>query len=164
MSAALPGEAASSAPAAKPNTSTSTFDDDDFDFEDLPPAQVAPASGQTSQAKQAPSASAGRDDFDAEFDDFSPDFEMVDGPRGSGPVQTQNQSSVPNTDQNQLPPFGAASHPTATSGFDDEDWGALGRNNQQQAPAAVASNGAAGNTGPNSAFSFDDAFGNEFSV
>lgn len=63
--------------AGKP--STSSLDDDDFDFDDLPPARIA-----QSEPVSAPGAGFGQDvsksQFDDEFDDFSPDFEVINKP------------------------------------------------------------------------------------
>lgn len=82
---------------------TSGFDDDDFEFENLPSVNV----GQTKSAPEASTGSAltqtGRNDFDDDFDDFSPDFEMVSAPSSTA-QSSQLQSNGAAKAAPQLPP------------------------------------------------------------
>ena len=98
------------------------FDEDDFDFSDLPPAQIEQANSSTLDTQ--PKAGT----FDDEFAGFDDEF---------GPSDTSNNSTSLTKSYEMVPPAGGA-HPTDEFG----------------APQQVAQ--------PQSAFSFDDAFGGDF--
>ncbi len=152
--------------------STTSFDDDDFDFENLPSATVAtgevPApSGFTPHTQQASK------DFDSEFDDFSPDFEMVEPPSSNGGGLGNNQQSGVGMGSalgmlGGLGGLGESAHTeqrghsstSGTTGFDDEDWANLptagGQGQSQSQSVGQQEISTAGG------FSFDDAFGGDF--
>jgi epidermal growth factor receptor substrate 15 len=160
-----PGPAATSEPAQTDKTqepATNAFDDDDFDFENLPSVQVAagPAPAVPGTVS-APTGNTSRD-FDAEFDDFSPDFEMVEPPppQATVPAPQAQAQALHAAAFGSAQPSGQTSS-TNTSGFDDEDWGNLPSATSVHAGQAATNQGAQGTAG---AFSFDDAFGSDFSV
>lgn len=138
--AILPPGAA--APVQQPQTTGGNqFDEDDFDFSDLPPAKVEDSA--SASTAHAPVQSF-KDDFD--FDD---EFEKPSTGQGSeastGMSKSYEMVSPPPQSFSQQGPFGGAS----------------GSQHYQQAMPAGQAQGAGMQTGA-SAFSFDDAFGNDF--
>ena len=111
--------------AVAPQGSSSAFDDD-FDFDDLQPAQIAAGGLAPPVAQQSTSKTT--TDFDDEFDDFSPDFEMINKP------VSQNNTAIPLKDNfasngqgaPQIPAFENQTgfgtvNPSTSSGFSFED-------------------------------------------
>lgn len=101
------------APATQPATTaaSSGFDDDDFEFENLPSVNVGQKSATTTNTTSVPAAGNGRSDFDDDFDDFSPDFEMVSAPSSNA------QNSTPQS--NQAAPQLAPINRSQTLSFED---------------------------------------------
>lgn len=129
-------------------------DDDDFDFSDLPPAQVEQGSGVQQRIGQtAPSA------FDDEFAGFDDDFEKPSSQPNSG---SDNSTSITKSYEMVSPqptqqPFGGQSSdmlPPKPRTY--EGWG-LGGAIGQPVPAQPAVQPSSGR-----GFSFDDAFRGEF--
>lgn len=146
--AALPPGAAAPAPAAataEAGPQTSKFDDDDFDFSDMPPAQVD-STEQTGQ--QPPAAPKGNSAFDDEFAGFDDEFESVPTNPNSGSERSNMSKSfemvTPNQESAQL---------GQQAGGNMDEWGMGGAS----APASQQQMAQ-----PTSAFSFDDAFGGDF--
>lgn len=79
-----------------PSSSSSGFDDDDFDFENLPSVNVASVPAPTAAATQTQATDTfTRNDFEDDFDDFSPDFEMVSAPSPANvPASHQDAGEV----------------------------------------------------------------------
>jgi epidermal growth factor receptor substrate 15 len=104
--------------------SNSSFDDD-FDFDDLQPAQIA--DGGSAAPLAAPQAThKATNDFDDEFDDFSPDFEMVNKPPTAGASPFTNTPVPVAQGAPQLPQVGSSGgfgtiNPSTSSGFSFED-------------------------------------------
>jgi hypothetical protein len=109
------------APAQQSNSSF----DDDFDFDDLQPAQIA--DGGSAAPLAAPQAThKATNDFDDEFDDFSPDFEMVNKPTTAGASPFTNTPVPAAQGAPQLPQVGSSGgfgtiNPSTSSGFSFED-------------------------------------------
>lgn len=99
--------------------------DDDFDFDDLQPAQIA--DGSSARQPAAPQVQQKvTNDFDDEFDDFSPDFEMVNKPTTAGTSPFASTPVPAAQGAPQLPPVGAQGgfgtiNPSTSSGFSFED-------------------------------------------
>ncbi|WVQ93539.1 hypothetical protein IAU59_000614 [Kwoniella sp. CBS 9459] len=153
--------AATAAPATGSAPKTASFDEDDFDFSDLPPAQVE--QGQT-QGHQAPAHSqAASGGFDDEFAGFDDEFEKPDF-NGNGGSDNSGSGSVSKSYEIVSPP---------TQRYDEWGFGGSASHNQAQASTQSqtqgqtqnAFGGQASGTAPppsGSAFSFDDAFGGDF--
>ena len=120
------GAPSTSAPVVAAAQSSSSAFDDDFDFDDLQPAQIAAGGLAPPVAQQSTSKTT--TDFDDEFDDFSPDFEMINKPI------SQNNMAIPPNDNfasngqgaPQIPAFENQTgfgtvNPSTSSGFSFED-------------------------------------------
>ena len=128
------------APAQTQNTGpqTSKFDDDDFDFSDMPPAQVDNSEPPATTAKNTSA-------FDDEFAGFDDEFESVPTNPNSGSDRSNLSKSFEMVSPSQAQPQQAQQ----STGNTDE-WGQpAGQQLQRPAP-------------PASGFSFDDAFGGDF--
>lgn len=134
-SAPQPSDPAASLTAAPQQASSASSFDDDFDFENLPSAQVSHGQA-TSQVETRQPAT----DFDDEFDDFGNDFEEIrpaaQQPATAPPVKT---TTAPSGGAPQLP------------GFDD-NFGLSKSAAQTQPTQGKFDN----------AFGFDDDFGSAF--
>ena len=128
------GPAASLTAAPKHAPSASSFDDD-FDFENLPSAQVSHGQA-TSQVETRQTTT----DFDDEFDDFGNDFEEIR-------PAVQQPAIAPPVKTNTAPSDGAPQLP----GFDD-NFGLSKSTAQAQPTQGKTDNG----------FGFDDDFGSAF--
>ncbi|WRT63837.1 uncharacterized protein IL334_000762 [Kwoniella shivajii] len=144
---------------------TASFDEDEFDFSDLPPAQVAHEQGQgqgisqhhSSTTHQASSSSAFDDDF-ANFDDEfeKPDLSNIgnggsenSGSGGTSESVSKNYEMVsPQPQSQRFDEWGYGSHPSAPPQGQAQAQG-------QQVQQSQQPQGTKG-------FSFDDAFGGDF--
>ncbi|KAK8845561.1 hypothetical protein IAR55_006276 [Kwoniella newhampshirensis] len=117
---------------------TASFDEDDFDFSDLPPAQVE-------QSKtSAPSANTGPA-FDEEFAAFDDDFEKPEVGNGS----SENSGGSTSKSYEMV-------SPQAHGAYDEWGYGGHAHNQSQGHVQSQPLHGGAG------ALSFDDAFGGDF--
>jgi epidermal growth factor receptor substrate 15 len=136
------------APAQSQSTGpqTAKFDDDDFDFSDMPPAKVDDSEPPV-PASTAKNTSA----FDDEFAGFDDEFESVPTNPNSGSDRSNMSKSYemvsPTQEAQQAP--AAQRAPQAGGSFDE--WGLGGQAAGTQQPPQ-----------PTSGFSFDDAFGGDF--
>ncbi|WWD08984.1 hypothetical protein V865_007099 [Kwoniella europaea PYCC6329] len=130
---------------------TASFDEDEFDFSDLPPAQVDQSSSAPAQSNnQAPASSSAFDDDFANFDD---EFENV-------PPHTQNNATV-NVNNGGSDNSNGSNASTSKSyemvspqqRFDEWGYGS----GSQPAPTAHGQG-----QGEQKGLSFDDAFGGDF--
>jgi epidermal growth factor receptor substrate 15 len=123
---------------------TSKFDDDDFDFSDMPPAQVDNSEPPATSLNKNTSA------FDDEFAGFDDEFESVPTTNNNSGSE---RSGMSKSFEMVSPSQGQPPQPQASTGNVDE-WGqpsaGLGQHQQQAATQSA------------SAFSFDDAFGGDF--
>ncbi|WVR03606.1 hypothetical protein IAU60_000598 [Kwoniella sp. DSM 27419] len=124
------------------------FDEDDFDFSDLPPAQVDQSQAHSQLPPgAAPAGAAGSHSFDDEFAGFDDEFEKPEFNNGS---ENSGSGSVSKSYEMVSPPpqrfdeWGFGGNATAQHGQTESH-----PQGQSQAP-------------PASAFSFDDAFGGDF--
>ncbi|WWD22512.1 hypothetical protein CI109_107005 [Kwoniella shandongensis] len=142
----LPPGAAPAAVGGAPQIAS--FDEDDFDFSDLPPAQVEQS--KTSVVPNAAPAAA----FDDEFATFDDDFEKPEV--GNGSSENSGGSTSKSYEMVSPQPHG---------GYDEWGYGSHSRGqNQQHAPGGgaqgqIQSQPAGAGAG---ALSFDDAFGGDF--
>jgi epidermal growth factor receptor substrate 15 len=120
---------------------TSKFDDDDFDFSDMPPAQVDNSEPPTAMTKNTSA-------FDDEFAGFDDEFESVPTNPNSGSDRSNMSKSFEMVSPPQAQP--PAQQAQQVGGNTDE-WGQPAGQQQLQRPAP-----------PASGFSFDDAFGGDF--
>jgi epidermal growth factor receptor substrate 15 len=131
-----PGAAPAQAPTTGPQTSK--FDDDDFDFSDMPPAQVDDSEPPATITKNTSA-------FDDEFAGFDDEFESVPTNPNSG----SDRSNLSKSFEMVSPSQGQPQQAQQSTGHTDE-WGQpAGQQMQRPAP-------------PASGFSFDDAFGGDF--
>jgi epidermal growth factor receptor substrate 15 len=131
-----PGAAPAQAQSTGPQTSK--FDDDDFDFSDMPPAQVDNSEAPVTTNKNTSA-------FDDEFAGFDDEFESVPTNPNSGSDRSNMSKSFEMVSPSQAQPQQAQQ----STGHMDE-WGQpTGQQLQRPAP-------------PASVFSFDDAFGTDF--
>ncbi|WVQ76203.1 hypothetical protein IAR50_005867 [Cryptococcus sp. DSM 104548] len=151
---------------------TASFDEDEFDFSDLPPAQVDQTPS-TAGFAFTPSGASGQGQaaqgggFDDEFASFDDEFNDESGAGGNGnasDLSSGNKSYEMVSPNQPSAPFGAQSQPGnaaqqapaagGSSGLYDE-WGFGSKKGQVAEPAAVDATG----QGPSQ---FDDAFGGDF--
>ncbi|OCF41630.1 hypothetical protein I317_04540 [Kwoniella heveanensis CBS 569] len=140
---------------------TAAFDEDDFDFSDLPPAQVEQGQSQAQQGSSPAQGTTGG--FDDEFAGFDDEFEKPDfGGNGGSDNSNSGSGSVSKGYEIVSPP---------TQRFDEWGFGGPGGHNQSQNQIQThtqghdAFSGQAGGVAPpasGSGFSFDDAFGGDF--
>ncbi|WVF65904.1 hypothetical protein IAT40_000642 [Kwoniella sp. CBS 6097] len=150
---------AAPAPVTGSAPKTAAFDEDDFDFSDLPPAQVE--QGQT-QGQHAPAQSQGASGgFDDEFAGFDDEFEKPDfNGHGGSDNSNSGSGSVSKGYEIVSPP---------TQRFDEWGYGGSAGHDQHQSHTqtsnAFGGQGQSGGAPPppsGSGFSFDDAFGGDF--
>lgn len=145
-----PGAAAPTRIAEPTGPQTSKFDDDDFDFSDMPPAQVD-TSEQVSQ--QPPSVTKGNNTaFDDEFSGFDDEFESVPTNPNSGSDRSNISKSFEMVTPNQEGSQQAQAQ--QASGGNMDEWGMAG--------SATSAPSQPQRPQPTSGFSFDDAFGGDF--
>lgn len=144
-----PGAAAANHTADTTGPRTSKFDDDDFDFSDMPPAQV----DTSEQASQPISAPKGNSAFDDEFSGFDDEFESVPTNPNSGSDRSNMSKSYEMVTPTQ---DGSQQHQQQQQRPSDnmDEWG-MGKS-ADPAPAQTQ------RPQPTSTFSFDDAFGGDF--
>ena len=132
-------EAVSNSPPSKTIVvpETTKFEEDDFDFSDLPPARIEQAEPLPSQAGRNPQSTT----FDDEFAGFDDEFEQE-----SSHINTGSDQSNSMTKSYEIVPPSVPKDPAPQS-FDE--WG-FGQSVTPHAPA------------PQTALSFDDAFGGDF--
>jgi epidermal growth factor receptor substrate 15 len=131
-----PGAAPAQAQTTGPQTSK--FDDDDFDFSDMPPARVDDSEPPATITKNTSA-------FDDEFAGFDDEFESVPTNPNSGSDRSNLSKSFEMVSPSQGQPQ-QAQQPTGNT----DEWGQpAGQQLQRPAPPARG-------------FSFDDAFGGDF--
>jgi len=141
--ASLPPGAAPAQTTQSTGPQTSKFDDDDFDFSDMPPAKVDDSEPPATMTKNTSA-------FDDEFAGFDDEFESVPTNPNSGSDRSNMSKSFEMVSPSQAQP--QLQQPQQSAGNMDE-WGQpAGQQQQQQHRPAP----------PATAFSFDDAFGGDF--
>ncbi|WWC58122.1 uncharacterized protein I303_100657 [Kwoniella dejecticola CBS 10117] len=159
--APVPSNAAAAPAAAAPSIiasqapKTSSFDEDDFDFSDLPPATV----DQSQQEPEVGGHYSGNQNFDDDFANFDDDFENVTPKHDNGGSENSNQSYEivsPQVAQSQVHGQGQEQAPGQAQRFDEWGFGGQSQSQPQQEPAQTQNQGAP------KGFSFDDAFGGDF--
>ncbi|WVQ80854.1 hypothetical protein IAT38_002961 [Cryptococcus sp. DSM 104549] len=167
---ALPPGAAPAVASATPKTAS--FDEDEFDFSDLPPAQVEPSTGAASGTAfgAAPGPGAGAvsapgqgQGFDDEFASFDDDFDTVKPEEVGGFTAGGNgsENSSGNKSYEMVSPQSAQSK---SGRFDEWGFGTSGHHAHHHQGQEQASSGEHGQQQqqPAQALSFDDAFGGDF--
>ena len=152
VSSALPPGAAPADPSDS-NKAPRFDDDDDFDFSDLPPAQVEQASGAPQLSGQQPPSS-----FD-EFAGFDDDFDKPSSQPNSGSDNSTSMTKsyeMVSPQPSQQPFNGQSSDMLVPTPRTYDEWGLGGMNGQKVLvqPSAPPPNAPG--------FSFDDAFGEHF--
>lgn len=143
-----PGAAAPTRTADATGPQTSKFDDDDFDFSDMPPAQVDTSEQVTQQPTSA--AKVNNTTFDDEFSGFDDEFESVPTNPNSG----SDRSNISKSFEMVTPNQEGSQQAQQASGGNMDEWGMAG--------SAASAPSQAQRPQPTSGFSFDDAFGGDF--
>lgn len=120
----------------------SSFEDDDFDFSDLPPAQVEHASAQPPAVHTATSSA-----FDDEFANFDDEFDKPSTGQGSDGSNGMSKSYEMVSPNQPSAPFAPEASTTAKH---YDEWG-FGSGKKTVEPQQAAGG-----------FTFDDAFGGDF--